>query len=262
MSDRARRLLNRGGLLPTVLTGLAAFGGAAAPDALAGTPANEGLSSDGTNEENETPLPGEGTESEAPPTGGGIDDTGDLGEPAPTPPPVAPTPPPIPPAPATPVPETAPPPPAPETTTPAPATPAPPQPLQAAEPVEASQADTPTEVINAPVPMRRAPATPAGLRTPQAQPPTQQPASLSVAPTRDVSAVPADPKPTASSPASGSHTVKPGQSLWSIAQQRLGRSASAGAIAAEVDRLWRLNSARIGTGDPSLLPAGVQLRLK
>jgi hypothetical protein len=33
------------------------------------------------------------------------------------------------------------------------------------------------------------------------------------------------------------------------------------AIAAAVARLWELNAARIGSGDPNLLPAGVVLRL-
>jgi nucleoid-associated protein YgaU len=59
-----------------------------------------------------------------------------------------------------------------------------------------------------------------------------------------------------------SHVVRPGESLWSIAAARLGPEASAGAIAREVRRLWKLNRARIGAGDPSVLPIGVHLRLR
>jgi nucleoid-associated protein YgaU len=55
--------------------------------------------------------------------------------------------------------------------------------------------------------------------------------------------------------------VKPGQSLWVIAQSVVGR-ASIARIAFQVRRLWRLNSARIGTGNPDLIYAGQELRLK
>jgi hypothetical protein len=58
------------------------------------------------------------------------------------------------------------------------------------------------------------------------------------------------------------HTVRPGESLWSIASALLGPDASPGAIALEVHRLWRLNSARVGTGDPDLLRIGVKLHLR
>ena len=59
----------------------------------------------------------------------------------------------------------------------------------------------------------------------------------------------------------GTRVVKPGQSLWVIAQSVVGR-ASIAQIAFQVRRLWRLNSARIGTGDPDLIYAGQELRLK
>ena len=58
------------------------------------------------------------------------------------------------------------------------------------------------------------------------------------------------------------HVVRPGESLWSIASRLLGAHASVGAIALEVRRLWRLNSERIGTGDPNVLTVGVRLRLR
>jgi hypothetical protein len=58
------------------------------------------------------------------------------------------------------------------------------------------------------------------------------------------------------------HVVRPGESLWSIAQTLLPPRAATPAIAAEVARLWLLNSRRIGTGNPNLLPVGVALRLR
>ena len=58
------------------------------------------------------------------------------------------------------------------------------------------------------------------------------------------------------------HVVKPGQSLWVIAQSIVGRPAGIGEIAFEVGRLWRLNAVRIGTGNPDLIYAGQELRLR
>ena len=58
------------------------------------------------------------------------------------------------------------------------------------------------------------------------------------------------------------HVVQPGDSLWSIAKQLLGRDASAGRIAREVNRLWSLNRSRIATGDPDLLMVGTRLELR
>jgi hypothetical protein len=58
-----------------------------------------------------------------------------------------------------------------------------------------------------------------------------------------------------------SHTVAPGECLWSIAEGVLPAGASDAEIAAEVSRLWHLNAARIGTGDPSLILVGTVLRL-
>lgn len=58
------------------------------------------------------------------------------------------------------------------------------------------------------------------------------------------------------------HTVRAGESLWSIASDLLGQGASAAAIALEVERLWQLNGGRIGTGDRNLLGVGVKLRLR
>jgi nucleoid-associated protein YgaU len=58
------------------------------------------------------------------------------------------------------------------------------------------------------------------------------------------------------------YVVQPGDSLWSIAKRLLGRDASAGRIAREVNRLWSLNSSRIATGDPDLLMVGTRLELR
>jgi LysM domain len=58
------------------------------------------------------------------------------------------------------------------------------------------------------------------------------------------------------------HTVRPGESLWSIAEARLGPDASATRIAAEVARLWELNRDRIPSGDPDLIAVGQELRLR
>jgi nucleoid-associated protein YgaU len=58
-----------------------------------------------------------------------------------------------------------------------------------------------------------------------------------------------------------SYTVRPGDSLWSIARRLLGPEASAGRVAREVNRLWELNRQRIGTGNPSLIRVGTVLEL-
>jgi resuscitation-promoting factor RpfA len=60
----------------------------------------------------------------------------------------------------------------------------------------------------------------------------------------------------------GLHVVRPGESLWTIAQDLLGPEASATRIAAEVARLWDLNRDRIPSGDPDLIAVGQQLRLR
>ena len=58
------------------------------------------------------------------------------------------------------------------------------------------------------------------------------------------------------------YVVREGDSLWSIAADRLGDDASVAAIAREVDRLWELNRERIATGDPDLLRVGTRLVLR
>ena len=58
------------------------------------------------------------------------------------------------------------------------------------------------------------------------------------------------------------HIVRPGESLWTIAEDLLGSDASATSIAAEVARLWELNRDRIPSGDPDLIAVGQRLRLR
>ncbi len=58
------------------------------------------------------------------------------------------------------------------------------------------------------------------------------------------------------------HVVRPGESLWIIAEGLLADHASATNIAAEVARLWELNRDRIPSGDPDLIEVGQQLRLR
>ncbi len=102
------------------------------------------------------------------------------------------------------------------------------------------------------VPARSAPAAPA---------PTADPTPVN---TSAGEAAPKLPTTTSAAPLEDGHVhvVRPGESLWSIASRLLGADASPGAIALEVRRLWRLNSERIGTGDPNVLIVGVRLRLR
>lgn len=67
--------------------------------------------------------------------------------------------------------------------------------------------------------------------------------------------------PAESAPKAKSWIVRPGDTLWSIAAKVAGPTASAAEIAQEVDRLWRLNAERIGSGRPDLIVPGERLRL-
>ncbi len=59
-----------------------------------------------------------------------------------------------------------------------------------------------------------------------------------------------------------SYVVRSGDCLWHIAAALLPARAGDAEIASEVARLWRLNEDRIGTGDPNLIYAGTELRLR
>ena len=58
------------------------------------------------------------------------------------------------------------------------------------------------------------------------------------------------------------YVVRAGDSLWSVAADRLGAGAGVAAIAREVNRLWERNRDRIGTGDPDVLRVGTRLTLR
>ena len=58
------------------------------------------------------------------------------------------------------------------------------------------------------------------------------------------------------------YVVKPGDCLWHIAARILPGGAEIEAVAGKVAELWRLNEDRIGTGDPNLIYAGTELRLR
>lgn len=110
---------------------------------------------------------------------------------------------------------------------------------------------------------REAPFTPATPTAPTPAPPaaaTPAPA-VQTAPT-SVASSPTRKAGAASKRANRSLVVEPGDSLWSIAKRVLGPDASAARIAREVDRLWRINSDQIGTGNPDLLLVGTRLKLR
>lgn len=79
-------------------------------------------------------------------------------------------------------------------------------------------------------------------------------------PSQTVAATPAEPGRNLAG--KDSYIVRTGDCLWHIAEALLSPDAGTPAIAAEVERLWRLNEERIGTGDPSLIYAGTTLRLR
>lgn len=97
-------------------------------------------------------------------------------------------------------------------------------------------------------------------------------ASSEVAPSNEPAEpeAPSPPGPVAATPADlgrnlagrDIYVVRPGDCLWHIAAKLLPGDAGAEAVAREVGRLWRLNEDRIGTGDPNLIYAGTELRLR
>jgi LysM domain len=96
---------------------------------------------------------------------------------------------------------------------------------------------------------------PAAAPSPPAPAEASEPAPPATAPVSQLGESPADPI------RGRSYTVRPGDSLWSIARRLLGPGATAGEIAREVNRLWELNRDRIGTGDRNLLRVGTVIEL-
>jgi hypothetical protein len=110
-----------------------------------------------------------------------------------------------------------------------------------------------------------APAPPAVSRTPVVQPAaaSSPPSTAEASELAPPSTAPvSQPGESPADPIRGrSYTVRPGDSLWSIARRLLGPGATAGEIAREVNRLWELNRDRIGTGDRNLLRVGTVIEL-
>jgi hypothetical protein len=100
---------------------------------------------------------------------------------------------------------------------------------------------------------------PAGAPAPASQPEEAPPPEVPQPPP----AVPAQQGNSAPGSLAGHrvHVVRAGECLWSIAEALLPAGAGTAEIAAEVQRLWRLNASRIGTGNPSLVYAGTELAL-
>lgn len=169
-------------------------------------------------------------------------------------------------------PETPEPAPAPSEAVPAPAAPAPAPSPQAPPAPVATPPPPPVAVPQPPRPKETAPArrragsAPRAVSPPpigrRARPPRRGVEPQAIVPMRRPGKVVA-PVPVVQSPrpvsSASSRTVRSGESLWSIATDLLGPVASPARVAAEVERLWRLNRDRIRTGDPDVLPAGVSL---
>jgi nucleoid-associated protein YgaU len=109
------------------------------------------------------------------------------------------------------------------------------------------------EEATAPVPAAPVEASPPAAPVPIAEPVTVAQANAPASNSSDEQALEGNAR---------SYVVEPGDSLWFIAKRLLGSEASPARIAREVHRLWSLNSARIGTGDPDLLMVGTRLQLR
>jgi peptidoglycan hydrolase-like protein with peptidoglycan-binding domain len=63
-------------------------------------------------------------------------------------------------------------------------------------------------------------------------------------------------------PSASTYTVRPGDALWPIAERHLAPSSSVARVARKVESLESLNVDRIASGDPDMLEAGEELRLR
>jgi hypothetical protein len=64
-----------------------------------------------------------------------------------------------------------------------------------------------------------------------------------------------------SSRSSRVHVVRPGDTLWGIARERLGADASETDVYYEVQRLWRINGPHVPGGDPDVIRPGLRIHL-
>ena len=99
-------------------------------------------------------------------------------------------------------------------------------------------------------PIRRTPARPA---QPAPPPPPVPSASTPVA------APAAQPARVAIPRGADDYEVRPGDSLWRIAERLLGPRASVRSVAALTAALWEHNRGRIGSPSPDVLPAGITI---
>jgi nucleoid-associated protein YgaU len=58
------------------------------------------------------------------------------------------------------------------------------------------------------------------------------------------------------------YVVRPGDTLWEIAEALLGSGASEAEIVREISRLWERNRDRIASGSPDLIRPGERLLLR
>jgi nucleoid-associated protein YgaU len=128
-----------------------------------------------------------------------------------------------------------------------------PRPATRSKTQRSRKARTTPKVVPA-APSTALPATPTGQAKTPAPPAATPPA---VVPAPAAAAV----APRAARAARGWHVIQRGESLWSIAAERLGSGASTAGIAAEVERLWALNQDRIGTGDRNVVLAGTKIKV-
>jgi len=146
--------------------------------------------------------------------------------------------------------------------------PPPPPPAAPEAPTYTPEPQPVQEAASQPEPVANQPIT-----APKQAPADRPSASESAAPPEEApppeQEAPSSPQPVAAPPADtgrnlagrGSYVVRPGDCLWHIAAGLLPDGAGDAQIAQEVQRIWRLNEDRIGTGDPNLLLVGTELRL-